>query len=807
RGVQWDQNPNWPCRGWYVRLLLGVAALNRIVEWWEAEKGFWSVAEGEFSGESESDGTAFGISVVEDSEDSETVGEIYDPVNKERLSGLGIREGMDGSNETVVQHNKHDNKQLQIAAERGQSMTMVMELTLKDEQLRYLSPVWKDLVGSDPQSLIGTPMSQLVSPDDKLVFTESTKHLLEDDSRTVEIHFTLMGGADGSLEVEGKGMLMYDRVTGQPSHTMWVIKPIGSKRWTFMNAALSAEDTEHALHHVRSAQELVRLSDGLPKRNRKRSNSEPSPAAQLVESDYEEMEQEEPLSVPLQVPPPVLCNICERWIFPSFFEQHSVLCAEINRAEMDVQIRNDQLREMKAQIQTLYDQLLAVEGEPNTKDSDASIKANTFVRETASDENPFLSAFDSPPELKSSNDINLQKANSIAVFKELIEILDVALTISTPGEDSASESISANPIQSPLSESKIVHVLYWRPPTPEDIFLSALVTDVETLVKGKVDVVNRMRDRVAYNEQVRLEYQELMKQEVGWSEFMQAPPSVPIPEQNIQDQRNIVGFVGTANVSDAKFISQVPDSLLEKSSDGDISSQGSENRTPTTTTPVVEPPLSPLSVKRKNRPSHVFISPSIMELETIDTPIPSPGLPPKVISSLSQRSLRPHAKPPTSPAPSLSGTPPEIPDSRSAYLHTYFGLLFDRSRRESASSSAASIDGSGSGTPNVVHNKTPETPSTPLVGNSNPGFFDEVPFHPSSVPHVSGFPLLLNMPSSGVNTPGLFFADRPESERNDATNTCVGTPDYLAPESILGTGQDVMVDWVSHDFLVFEFMR
>ncbi|RUS12589.1 hypothetical protein BC937DRAFT_87463, partial [Endogone sp. FLAS-F59071] len=128
RGVQWDQNPNWPCRGWYVRLLLGVAALNRIVEWWEAEKGFWSVAEGEFSGESESDGM-------------ETVGEIYDPMNKERLTGLGIREGMDGSNETVVQHNKHDNKQLQIAAERGQSMTMVMELTLKDEQLRYLSPV------------------------------------------------------------------------------------------------------------------------------------------------------------------------------------------------------------------------------------------------------------------------------------------------------------------------------------------------------------------------------------------------------------------------------------------------------------------------------------------------------------------------------------------------------------------------------------------------------------------------------------------------------------------------------------------
>lgn len=476
-------------------------------------------------------------------------------------------------------------------------------------------------------------MSQLVSPEDKLVFTESTQHLLEDDSRTVEIHFTLMGGEDGSLEVEGKGMLMYDRVTGQPSHTMWVIKPIGSKRWTFMNAGLSAEGNEHTLHHARSAQELIRLSDGLQKRNRKRSNSEPSPA-QIVESDYEEMEQEEPLSVPPQVPP-VLCNICERWIFPSFFEQHSVLCAEINRAEMDVQIRNDQLREMKTQIQTLYDQLMAIEGEPNTKDSDASIMANTFVRETALDATSFPSAFDSSPEPKSSNDMDLQKANNIAVFKELIEILDVALTISTPGEDSASESISANPIQSPLSESKIVQVLYWRSPTLEDISLSTLVTDVENLVKGKVDVVNRMRDRVAYNEQVRLEYQELMKQEVGWSEFMQAPLSV---EQNVQDQRNIVGLKGTANVDDAMFTLQESDSLLEKSPDevSNPSSQDSENHTPRTTTPVVEP-LPSLSMRRKNRPSHMFISPSIMELETIDTPVPSPGLPSKVISSIVSR--------------------------------------------------------------------------------------------------------------------------------------------------------------------------
>ena len=44
-GIQWERNPEWPCREWFIRLLLGVAALNRVVEWWEVEHSFWS-AEG-----------------------------------------------------------------------------------------------------------------------------------------------------------------------------------------------------------------------------------------------------------------------------------------------------------------------------------------------------------------------------------------------------------------------------------------------------------------------------------------------------------------------------------------------------------------------------------------------------------------------------------------------------------------------------------------------------------------------------------------------------------------------------------------
>lgn len=51
-GKAWDENP-WPCRGWFVQLLLAVASLSRVVEWWEAEKGFWKFDDDNESGDNE----------------------------------------------------------------------------------------------------------------------------------------------------------------------------------------------------------------------------------------------------------------------------------------------------------------------------------------------------------------------------------------------------------------------------------------------------------------------------------------------------------------------------------------------------------------------------------------------------------------------------------------------------------------------------------------------------------------------------------------------------------------------------------
>ncbi|KAH8923486.1 hypothetical protein BT69DRAFT_1191992, partial [Atractiella rhizophila] len=65
--------------------------------------------------------------------------------------------------------------------------------------------------------------------DDQFVFREATHALEADDSHTVEVRFRLIlrsiDDGDGALEevlfasMEGKGMLMHDRLTGANSHT------------------------------------------------------------------------------------------------------------------------------------------------------------------------------------------------------------------------------------------------------------------------------------------------------------------------------------------------------------------------------------------------------------------------------------------------------------------------------------------------------------------------------------------------------------------------------------------------------------
>lgn len=119
-----------------------------------------------------------------------------------------------------------------------------------------------------------------------------------------------------------------------------------------------------------------------------------------------------------------------------------------------------------------------------------------------------------------------------------------------------------------------------------------------------------------------------------------------------------------------------------------------------------------------------------------------------------------HAQP-HSPAPSRSGTPPQSPADlpstpNGGYRHSYFSLLFDQDQQHSS---------------NNDESPTPiETRAAEQHGHHR---------------HLS------TVISESINSSSIV-----KQSKNDTPKTAVGTPDYLAPESILGTGQDSMVDWV-----------
>ncbi|OAD76575.1 hypothetical protein PHYBLDRAFT_19092, partial [Phycomyces blakesleeanus NRRL 1555(-)] len=86
-------------------------------------------------------------------------------------------------------------------------------------------------------------------------------------------------------------------------------------------------------------------------------------------------------------------------------------------------------------------------------------------------------------------------------------------------------------------------------------------------------------------------------------------------------------------------------------------------------------------------------------------------------------------------------------------------------------------------------------------GLSRIGFLD--PTAASS--HVSPATAAAASSSLAAGATGFIHCSSPKA-RGGKNKHAVGTPDYLAPESILGTGQDSMVDWWALGVICYEFL-
>jgi len=145
-------------------------------------------------------------------------------------------QAMERSFSQDIQEGSQDLKE---AAE--QTRNIILDLSL-DGTIRWVSPSWTDVVGTDFESVRGNPISRFIA-DDPEVFTRAIESL-KSDSKSKFVKFSVKVGPDSDLDpmlrqeqkdklekndgedgppgeildLEGQGIVVYDRTSAGESH-------------------------------------------------------------------------------------------------------------------------------------------------------------------------------------------------------------------------------------------------------------------------------------------------------------------------------------------------------------------------------------------------------------------------------------------------------------------------------------------------------------------------------------------------------------------------------------------------------------
>ncbi|KAJ3160645.1 hypothetical protein HDU86_000404 [Geranomyces michiganensis] len=254
-------------------------------------------------------------------------------------------------------------RELREAAGESQSVNVMMEINL-DGHLTYVSPVVKMVFGYDVDEMVTEseaeaesvgqtrgagltfPFLPADSPDAD-VFKDATEMLIEDDKATVEITYRARRKDGRWLEMEGKGMVNFDRVTGAKRSTIWVTRPVAllGEEWDDVAVSSEEEASCEECSDISSAPVLSALKESptvgtvTPPTPSPFGEATPSPTGSNADVG----------SAPLVSMDLVLCNICERSIPVFLFEEHSESCSQVHRIEMELGLVNDELRDAKEQ--------------------------------------------------------------------------------------------------------------------------------------------------------------------------------------------------------------------------------------------------------------------------------------------------------------------------------------------------------------------------------------------------------------------------------------------------------------------------
>lgn len=191
-GTLWDAHPEWPGRGWYVGLLLTLAALSRVIEWWNAEHRFWS-----------------------------------DDAHTDLLLESATESGIDSPGYTPVgTPGPSDSPALRSSEPTPPPSSILLELTM-DLRIQFVSTAWQRIIGTDPSSLVHEPVGAVLAPGNAALLERAQRQLLESPGHTVQVALSMAvagtPSAHSPISMTAQGMLVYHHGTRDVSHTMWVL--------------------------------------------------------------------------------------------------------------------------------------------------------------------------------------------------------------------------------------------------------------------------------------------------------------------------------------------------------------------------------------------------------------------------------------------------------------------------------------------------------------------------------------------------------------------------------------------------------
>ncbi|KAF2681967.1 putative response regulator receiver RIM15p [Lentithecium fluviatile CBS 122367] len=430
---------------------------------------------------------------------------------------------------TVSEDMRNEREDLKEAAEH--SLNVIMDLGL-DGKIRYVSDSWKDVVGTNPEDVVGKPVADLVLGNPNQ-FAETVESIKADDSRSHIVRFSMRMGpqsvlgrkrskhAEGEeqestpatpveadeeriVNLEAQGIMVYDRTTGTESHTMWMIRPSVIREVTIDLPEMLVESLGVGAEMLANYLTLLAEQANEPEKN--------------------------------PPPMPVLCRICERQITPWWFEKHTELCLQEHRAEMDVQMAQETLAEHRNAIVKVLDALEA-QSRPTRATSAELVQPaqlpeykGAIIQPTSTPSSGTPSGRNSPaspPSRSRERSIGFghHRARSFAVRRPLarivelvLDLCDTALEVNTPAikENTRTQSVSEIRTQSPQSENRISQVLQWQSPasgsTDQCEGLKMLCDDTNKLARAKVDAVFRHRRILEYSERIRVEFDLLVQE-------------------------------------------------------------------------------------------------------------------------------------------------------------------------------------------------------------------------------------------------------------------------------------------------------